>query len=315
MTSAAITGRLPLGDGDGTTGFTIVGHEHPGEHNEAPWRPVTTAYFKTLGARLAEGRYFTNLDQQPNQPQVVIINRAFANKYFVGLNPVGMRINWDSGKPDESMQVVGIIENVREGPLDTEARCAFYIPFESRPFTFFAIVARTTVPAENIAPMLSSAIRQIDPNIATYGGSTMDQRLHESEPEYLHRASTWLVGTFAMVALLLSIVGLYGVIAYSVSQRTREIGVRIALGAQRASVYQLVMKEAGLLIALGLVAGLAGSLAAATLIRNLLFGTQPWDAPTLTAVAVALGVSALAASYLPARKAASVNPVEALHAE
>lgn len=315
VTSAAITVRLPIGDGDGTTEFVIVGHEHPGEHNEVPVRAVTTGYFKTLGARLLEGRYFTDFDQDPAHPRVVVINHALARKYFVGLAPVGMRVNFAGGKPETAMQIVGVIDDIHEGPLDTEARCAFYFPFENNPFNFFAIVARTSVPAENVAPMLSTVVRHIDPAIATFGASTMDERIHDSQPEYLHRASTWLVGTFAIVALLLSVVGLYGVIAYSVSQRTREIGVRMALGAQRATVYQLVMKEAGWLIAIGLAGGLAGSLAAASLIRNLLFGTQPWDAPTLTAVAVMLGLSALAASYLPARKAASVNPVEALHAE
>jgi len=315
VTSTAITGKLPMGDGDGTSSFDILGHEHPGEHNEVAVRAVTPGYFKTLGARLVEGRYFTELDQQPNQPRVVVINHALARKYFVGLNPVGMRINYEGGKPEQAMQIVGIVDDIREGPLDTEARCAFYFPFEYNPFIFFSVVARTSVPAENVLPMISTAVRHIDPNLATYGASTMEQRIHDSEPAYLHRASTWLVGSFAVVAVLLSIVGLYGVIAYSVSQRTREIGVRMALGAQRATVYQLVMKEAAGLILIGLLAGLAGSLAAAKLIRDLLFGTQPWDAPTLSAVAVTLGLSALAASYLPARRAASVNPVEALHAE
>ena len=315
VTSAAITTKLPVGDGDSTSWFVILGHEHPERHDEVAVRAVTNSYFKTLGARLLQGRYFTDFDQDPTHPHVVIINHALARKYFVGLSPVGMRINFEGAKPELAMQVVGIIDDVREGTLDTEARCAFYFPFENNPTKLVSVVARTSVPAENVAPVISTAIRHIDPFIATYGVSTMDQRISDSQPEYLHRASTWLVGTFALVALLLSVVGLYGVIAYSVSQRTREIGVRMALGAQRATVYQLVMKEAGVLIMIGLVAGLAGSLAAATLIRNLLFGTQPWDAPTLSAVAVTLGVSALAASYLPARKAASVNPVEALHAE
>lgn len=315
VSSAAITVRLPIGDGDGTSGFVIVGHEHPGEHNEVAVRAVTPGYFKTLGARLVEGRYFTGLDQQPDHPRVVVINHALARKYFVGLNPVGMRINFGGSSPETAMQVVGIVDDIREGPLDTEARCAFYFPFENNPVKFFSIVARTSVPAENVLPMLSTVVRQIDPFIATFGGSTMEQRIHDSQPAYLHRASMWLVGGFAAVAFLLSVVGLYGVIAYSVSQRTREIGVRMALGAQRGKVYQLVMKEATWLIAIGLVAGLAGSLAAASLIRTLLFGTKPWDAPTLASVTIALVVSAMAASYLPARRAASVNPVEALHAE
>jgi len=143
----------------------------------------------------------------------------------------------------------------------------------------------------------------------------MMQQINESETAYLHRSSAWLVGGFAALALLLSVVGLYGVIAYSVSQRTREIGVRMALGAQRSSVYQLILKEATWLIALGIVAGLAGSIAVTTLMGKLLFGVRSWDVPTLVAVALLLGLSALLASFIPARRAASVNPVEALRAE
>ena len=143
----------------------------------------------------------------------------------------------------------------------------------------------------------------------------MSSRINDSETASLHRASTWLVGGFAALALLLSVVGLYGVIAYSVSQRTREIGVRMALGAQRGSVYSLILKEAGWLTGLGIVLGLLCAVGAATLMRTLLFGTTAWDAATLIAVAIVLAISAMTASFLPARRAASVNPVEALRAE
>jgi ABC-type antimicrobial peptide transport system permease subunit len=143
----------------------------------------------------------------------------------------------------------------------------------------------------------------------------MDLRIHDSSSAYLHRSSAWLVGGFAALALLLGVVGLYGVIAYSVSQRTREIGVRMALGAQRSSVYQLILKEAGWLIAFGILAGLLCSIAATSLTRKLLFGVQPWDWTTLAGVALLLGMAAMLASYLPAHRAASVNPVDALRAE
>jgi len=315
VTSIAVTSRLPVGDGDGTSSFVILGHEHPGEHNEVAWRAVSTDYFKTLKAHLLEGRYFTDLDQQPSQPNVVIINHALARKYFVGLNPVGLRMNFEGAKPEDAMQVVGVVEDIREGQLDTDARCAFYLPFEKRPGGFFSIVARTARPAQSVLPMISAAIRDIDFSIGTFGGSTMDQRIHDSQPAYLHRASTWIVGTFAAVALLLSVVGLYGVIAYSVSQRTREIGVRMALGAHRTTICHLIMKEALSLIGIGLAAGLVGSLAAGTLLRRLLFGTKAWDVTTLVIVAVILATSALVASYLPAQRAASVNPLDALRAE
>jgi macrolide transport system ATP-binding/permease protein len=143
----------------------------------------------------------------------------------------------------------------------------------------------------------------------------MRETIEDSPSAYLHRSSAWLVGGFAALALLMGVVGLYGVVAYSVSQRTREIGVRMALGAQRGTVCRLILKEAGWLTAVGIVAGLLCSLAAATVMRGLLFGVSSWDLPTLAAVAAVLGISALLASYIPARRAASVNPVEALRAE
>ena len=143
----------------------------------------------------------------------------------------------------------------------------------------------------------------------------MNDRINDSPSAYMHRSSAWLVGGFAILALLLGVVGLYGVIAYSVSQRTREIGIRMALGGQPSSIYKLVLKEAGWLTAFGLGLGLVFSVLAATLMRGLLFGVSSWDVPTLAAVAVVLCVSALLASYIPARRAASVNPVEALRAE
>jgi ABC-type antimicrobial peptide transport system permease subunit len=141
------------------------------------------------------------------------------------------------------------------------------------------------------------------------------QRINESQTAYLHRSSAWLVGGFAAMALLLGVVGLYGVIAYSVSQRTREIGVRMALGAQQSSVYRMILKEAGWLTGAGIAAGLLCSIGVATLMRKVLFRIHTWDVPTLAAVALLLSAAALLASYFPARRAASVNPVEALRAE
>jgi ABC-type antimicrobial peptide transport system permease subunit len=162
---------------------------------------------------------------------------------------------------------------------------------------------------------MEGTIRRIDPQILTSGAETMVDRINLSQSAYLHSASAWLVGGFAAIALVLGVVGLYGVVAYSVSQRTREIGVRIALGAQRSTVCALILREAGLLVLIGVAAGLGGSVAGAILMRNLLFDIQPWDASTLSAVAAVLAFTALLASYFPARRAASVNPVDALRAE
>ena len=143
----------------------------------------------------------------------------------------------------------------------------------------------------------------------------MSQRINESPTAYVHRSSAYLVGGFAVLALLLGVVGLYGVIAYSVSQRTREIGVRMALGAQRKSVYQLIMREAVWLTGIGIAAGLVCAVGVATLIRSLLFGVRSWDVDTLASVSAVLAISALLASYIPARRAAQVDPMVALRYE
>jgi len=312
--SAALSTRLPIGDGDGTAGFRIVGRPYHGEHMEVAIRKVSSGYFATIQAQLLRGRYFGE-DEDNSKPQVVVINETMAKQYFPGEDPVGKKIAFDIDKPKEYLHIVGIVKDLQEGQLDAAPRGAMYVAYNQGPDNFFSIVARTSQDEESILPAMTSIIRQIDPSIATFGGSTMSERIHDSPSAYLHRSAAWIVGGFAGLALLLGVVGLYGVIAYSVSQRTREIGVRMALGAQRGSVYRLILGEAGWLTIVGIAAGLAVSLAAATLMRKLLFGVQAWDAPTLIAVAVVLALCALLASYLPARRAASVNPVEALRAE
>ena len=158
-------------------------------------------------------------------------------------------------------------------------------------------------------------LRSIDSYLGVYGESTMTQQIETSQSSLLHQFSTWLVGGFAAMALVLGVVGLYGVVSYSVSQRTREIGVRMALGAQRGTVYTMVMRQAGWLTAMGLAIGLLCSVGASLLMRKLLFGVEAWDMPTLAGVAALLGMCAMAASFVPAHRAASVNPTDALRAE
>jgi macrolide transport system ATP-binding/permease protein len=164
-------------------------------------------------------------------------------------------------------------------------------------------------------PEMASTLHSIDSGMAIFQPITMAEKIHDAPATYLHRSAAWLVGGFAGMALLLGVVGLYGVTAYSVSQRTREIGVRMALGAERGRVYGMVLREAGWLIAVGVIAGMVLSVCAAMGLRKLLFGVSAWDAQTLAAVAVVLACAALVASFLPARRAALVSPAEALRAE
>jgi predicted permease len=311
VTSVAITEKLPVGDGGGFTAFKIAGRPYHGEDNEANARQISANYFATVQARLLHGRYFSDAEDA-SKPQVVLINRTMARQYFPGENPIGQRIDDGDTPQTEFKEIIGVVDDIKEGPLDTETMPTMYAPFNQSPSNYFFVIVRTAQSEEAIFPTLTAAIHQVDPGIISYNQATMNDCINNT---YLHRSAAWLVGGFAALALLLGVVGLYGVIAYSVSQRTREIGVRMALGAERGSVYKLILREAGSLTATGIIAGLVCSVAAATLMRKLLFGVRAWDVSTLVGVAVVLGVCALLASYLPARRAASVNPVEALRAE
>jgi len=309
-----ITTDLPVQCNCDTDWIRIDGKPFHGEHNEVDERDVSSDYFATLKAKLIRGRVFTANDDATH-PQVTVINEALARKYFPGEDPIGKKI-WDGDLSAKSMrQVVGVIGDMREGALDDDVWPTEYFSIYRGPDSFFAVAVRTAQDEKTILPVLVSRLRAIDPNLGVYGETTMTEQIESSQTSLLHQFSTWLVGGFAGMALILGVVGLYGVIAYSVSQRTREIGVRMALGAQRGSVYKMVMRQAGWLTAMGLGIGLVCSVGASLLIRKLLFGVQAWDAPTLAAVAVVLGMSAMAASFLPAHRAASVNPTEALRAE
>jgi predicted permease len=311
--SVGISSNRPVQSWDGDVSIVVPGRPTNGKRNDVPERLVSAGYLTTVGARLLRGRYFTEAEDDGNKPLLFVVNQTFARKFFPGEDPVGKHVAYEDTKTP--IEIIGEVEDIKEGQLDSPNQPVIYVPFNQWVYPGFNLVVRTRQTEERILPTLSAAIHQIDPAIATSDATTMTDLIDDSTSVYLHKSSAWLVGGFAGLALVLSVVGLYGVIAYSVSQRTREIGVRMALGARRSSVYQLVLKEAAWLVALGIVAGLGCSIAAASLMRKLLFGTQAWDAPTFICVAVVLGASALLASYIPAHRAASVNPVDALRAE
>jgi macrolide transport system ATP-binding/permease protein len=312
VTSAALSSDLPVGSGDGMVTIAFAEKPSLGDHNEVNDRQVSTAYFATLQAPMLRGRNFAESDDA-SKPKVAIINQTLAKRYFPNENPLGQHIGSDVAK--SPLEIVGVVDDIKEGPLETATLPAMYMPSNQNPDNSFYVIVRTSQTPRSFLPQMDAAIDQVDPEIATSNGVTMDDHIHDSQSAYLHRSSAWLVGSFAVMALLLGVVGLYGVIAYSVSQRTREIGVRMALGAHRDSIHRMVLREAGRLAITGIAIGLVFSVGAGSLMRGLLFGVQSWDASVLCAVVVVLAAAALLASYLPARRAASVNPIEALRAE
>ncbi|MGA8596657.1 MAG: ABC transporter permease [Bryobacteraceae bacterium] len=311
--SVGATDQLPLGYGYSDADFGVAGRPYHREHNDANNRRVSAGYFAALGARLLRGHYFTQTELVSKRP-IVIINQTLANRYFPGEDPIGRQIFY-TADPQHHMLIVGVVADIQERSLDSPPLAAFYVPFDLSPNDRFCLVVRTSQSEQSLFPELDAAIHRVNPGISTSYQATMTEQMNQSPTAYLHRSSTWLVGSFATIAFLLGVVGLYGVIAYSVSQRTREIGVRMALGAEPTSIYRLIVREAASLAFLGTAAGILCSVAAATLIRRMLFGVHSWDLPTLAAVTIVLIVSALLASYIPARRAASINPVEALRAE
>lgn len=312
--SAGFTSDLPLQCNCDTDWIRIVGKPFHGEHNEVDERDVSPNYLQTLKARLVRGRLITE-DDDASKPKVIVINEALARKYFPGEDPIGQKIGNGALEPTSIREIIGVVADVREGALDADIWPTEYEAIYQGPDNFFAMAVRTSQDEKSMLPVLVSTLHQVDPNLGVYGEQTMRQQMDSTQAALMHSFSTWLVGGFAAMALVLSVVGLYGVVAFSVSQRTREIGVRMALGAQRSSVYQMVMRQAGWLTSIGIIVGLLCAVGASMTMRKVLFGVAAWDVWTLTAVSIVLGCASLLASFLPARRAASVNPCDALRAE
>ncbi len=310
--SVATSSLLPIAGGN-TNWIRFADRPSNGEHNDTGERRIAPTYFTTLGTRLLSGRYFTESDDA-SKPLVVIVDRAFVQKFYPSKDPLGQQIFYQTPN-SKPLTIIGVVDDIKEGAIDSTTWPTMYIPFNQEPRGYFTLVVRTHQDERTVLPTLVSTIHQLDPGLMTGDPHTMADQVNDSPAAYLRRSSASLAAGFAALALILGVVGLYGVIAYSVSQRTREIGVRIALGAQRRAVYRLILLEAAWLIGIGVSIGLICSIGAAALLRDLLFGTRSWDAPTFAGVAAILAGSALFAAFLPARRAASVNPIDALRAE
>ena len=272
---------------------------------------VSPLYLKTMGIPLLSGRHFTDQDREP-APAVIIINAAMARKYWPGEDAVGKRARFDESK-DEWLTVVGVAANSRNLGLDTEPAPLLYLPFHYFPLQFMAIVARSPGGAGAVASVVRAEIRAIDPELPVERARPLKEVIYASVAE--PRFRTMLLTGFAVTALLLAAVGVYGLISYSVAQRTREIGIRVALGARPRQVITPIVREGMTLASIGVALGLAGSFAATRLVASFLFGVDATDPLTFVAVATLLLGVALLASYIPSRRALRVDPLTALRAD
>jgi putative ABC transport system permease protein len=316
----AATGSMPLplgGDDRWDVRFDVLDHPVPKGQwpSEIPYL-VSADYFQTMQIPLAHGRFFDQRDQRNSTP-VIIISQAFAKKYFPNEDPLGRKIELGGGEPGRKQydmrEIVGVVGDIRTSDLAQSPRPAYYVPIVQMMWGPPTLIVRTAGDPEALAPTLKKVIHSLDSEAPLHDISTVDEYLAFD----LGRArfQTVLLGIFAGIALLLTAIGLYGVVAYSVAQRTHEIGVRMALGASQSHVLAMVLNRGVQLTLAGVASGVAGALALARVLQALLYETAPHDPATYLLVCITLGLVALAASYLPALRASRVDPIVALRQE
>jgi predicted permease len=314
ITSASAVSRLPLNPGNSNRSVEIEGRTAPPSGDAPPdYLVVAPDYFRTMNIPLLSGRTFEDRDTAGSLP-VAVISAATAHYFWPGQDPVSKRLRGACGNDDKVWcQVVGVVGDIKQHHLEQASRMAVYVPFYQDPWSFLAIVVRTKVDPANAATAVESAIHSIDPDQPVYNVRTMrDVEAASLSPQRLQIA---LIGLFAALALVLACMGIYGVMSYSVAQRTNEIGVRMAMGAQTGNVLGLVLGEGVKLALLGAGIGLVGAFFASRLLSGMLFGVTPGDPATFCLVAAVLIVVAVVACYIPARRATRVDPLVALRYE
>jgi putative ABC transport system permease protein len=304
---------LPLGRIIPGTGFWRFDRPVP-NHGEQPVTEVLCllpGYFAAMSIPIARGRVFDERDRK-GSPYVVVINQTLANQFYPQEDPIGkpLAIQWGRDQP---YQVIGVVGDVRQNSLAKDPNPALFLPTLQQPTTPVYLVARAHGDPKQLIKAIESQIRALDRDMPIADVRTMDEYVSDSVAA--PRFNTILLGSFAVLALILAAVGIFGVISYSVAQRTRELGIRRALGAGTASVMALVLGQGMSLTAIGVAIGIAGAFALARLLQSLLFGIESTDPITYAAVAAILSAVAFIASYLPARRAAKVDPMVALRHE
>jgi putative ABC transport system permease protein len=315
VTEAALTLSLPI-EGSQWGSVFIVGDRPVPSRAELPtaaFTPVTPGYFPVFGVRLREGRLFLESDR-PGQPNVAVVNESFGRHFWPGQSPIGKRLKqgWPEGTA-AWREIVGVVNDVKLDGVTRETPLQVYLPFAQAPSASPAFVVRSDVSAASLTQSIKAVFHELEPNLPVYGAQTMEVVMGDGVAR--ERVSMVILGVFAGIALLLASVGLYGVISHAVTERSREIGVRIALGANRRQVIGLFVRQGLVTTIAGIAIGIGGALLLTRYIKTLLFHVTPTDPTTFATVVVTLAVVALVACYLPARRAASVNPIVALRSE
>jgi putative ABC transport system permease protein len=317
--SVAVAMGLPFtSDLNAMTGFRHEGHAEPDSASmpTASMRIVSSAYFETMKIPIRSGRPFDQRDTATS-PEVVLINERTAQRFFAGQNPVGQQIRVGAELAREARNgpktIVGVVGNIKYGGLDEDTPAEIYLPYEQHPVSAFTVAVRTAGDRLASIPTLRHDVAGLDPLLPLANLERLPALVDASLAG--RRFTMVVLLAFAAVAVTMSVIGVYGVLAYLVGQRRREIGLRLAIGASPADVVWLFVREGAVLTAVGLGAGLAGALAAGRWISTLLFGVTPADPATLAIMISALAVAAACAIYVPARRAAGVDPSDALRAE
>jgi putative ABC transport system permease protein len=305
--------RLPISGGDPNGLLTIEGQTFsPGDAPGVSFRRILPNYFRAMGIPLLQGREFDDRDTG-GKPDVVIVNQKLAQRYWPNGDAIGKRIKIGPPENEPWVTIVGVVGNVNHSGLDAEPDFASYEPHSKRPWSQMTVLVRTTSDPLSLAGPVQRELKNAESEILIEDVVTMNRRIDLSVAP--QRMNLVLLATFAVIALVIAAVGIYGVMAHSVTQRTQEIGLRMALGAQLRDVLKMVLRSGMTLALIGIAIGLAGAFFLTRLMRTLLFGVTPTDALTFASVAMILFGVALLACYIPARRATKVDPLIALRYE
>ena len=311
--SVGAISHLPLSGAMAFVGFTIDGKPAaPGEDRSTHFRAISPDYFRTMGIPLLKGRDFTEQDDE-RATNVMLINETLANRYFHGEDPIGRRLSITFGDEPAMREIVGVVGDVKHRGLTNESGSEVYVPYPQLPLVGMNIVARAAGDPMSVVAAVRNEAFAIDRNQPVANIKTMEQYLADSTAR--PRFNTVLLGLFATLALALAVVGIYGVMSYFVTQRTHEIGIRLALGARSRDVSRMIVRQGMALTVSGLAIGLTLAFVATRLLTNLLYGVGPADPLTFAVISSLFALVALLACYIPARRAAKVDPIVALRHE